>query len=82
MKIDDSTQEKMHKMANAYANERIDNVIDTVEERMKNSSGSIIYSRDQIKKELGRYLAISYVKGYADCFERKEQEKQKSSLFQ
>ena len=70
--IDARTLKSMHTMANGFAAERIDGVIDAIEEKMKSSDGKIIFSREQIKAELGKYLAIAYVKGYGDCHERKE----------
>lgn len=72
MKPTTEAQMTMHKLANGFARERIDGVLDALETKMKNTSGQVVFSREQIKAELGKYLAIAYVKGYGDCYERVE----------
>lgn len=72
-KIDENTVKMMHKLANGFAQERVDKEIALLEDRLKGTEGRTTYSREQIKKEIGRMLATAYAKGYADCYERKEQ---------
>jgi hypothetical protein len=70
MGIDQHTMREMHTLANGYAAERVGDEIKKIESKIKGSDGQHVYSRAQIVAEIGRILALSYAKGYADCFER------------
>jgi predicted DNA-binding protein len=70
--MDAKIGQKMHKLANAYANDETDQKLDQLEAKMKNSEGTFTYSREAIKKTIGQMLAIAYAKGYADSVENVE----------
>jgi len=67
--IDNNTLETMNILANGYANERIEFVLDVIMESLLNPENAST-QREAIKNEVGRALAVSFSKGYADCFER------------
>lgn len=67
--MDEKTQNAIHTLSNSYAKERVDGVVEALEKKMRGSNGQIVFSREQIKAEIGRMLAVSYAKGYADCTE-------------
>jgi hypothetical protein len=71
--MNNEVTEKVHRTSNDYAKERIEEALNTIEAKIRNSSGSLIYTRSQVEKIIGFYLASSYAKGFADCYERKEQ---------
>lgn len=67
--LDQKTIEKMNLFANGFASERVEQELDKIEAAIKGSNGGFVYSRAQIKKDIGRMLATAYVKGYADAHE-------------
>lgn len=69
-RLDQKTLQTMNTLANGYANERVEAELDALEALMKGSNNNIVYSREAIKKHIGKLLAIGYSKGYADCFDR------------
>lgn len=69
MNLDKRTLEKMSMLANGFANQRVAEELDRIEEIMKASDGLIKYSRRSVEKEVGRLLATAYAKGYADAAE-------------
>lgn len=61
--------ESMNIMANGFATERVEGVMNAIENKMKTIEGRVIYSRDSIKGEVGKMLATAYIKGFADAKE-------------
>lgn len=67
--MDNQTLTKMNALANAFANERIPSLLTELEEKIKTSDGGFSWSRPSVEKALGKILATSYAKGYADAVE-------------
>mgnify|MGYP001218748505 CR=1 FL=1 len=73
-KLDNSTINKKHEMANAYANEYIEKELIRITESLENSDDMELDKKvkEALKFEIGRILATSYAKGYDDCATKQE----------
>lgn len=67
--MDEVTIKRMHKLANGFANERLSEFRKLISDNLIESCESGI---DGLSKALGKIIAISYSKGYADCVENQD----------
>lgn len=83
----DAQLAQVGKLAGGFVDERIDAVINEIEERLMAASkpplgsgdaNQIIWDRDTVKGVVGRILGVAYFKGHADA---KEGIQPRSSLF-
>lgn len=82
----DAQLAQVGKLAGGFVDERIDGILNEIEDRLKkeppidtkNREGHIFYDRDTVKGVVGRMLGVAYFKGHADA---KEGILPRSSLF-
>jgi hypothetical protein len=68
--IPEKDLKKMNTLCNGFANERVDSFVDELDELLNGTTDSDLLD-GPIKKLLGKIIAISYAKGYGDCYENK-----------
>lgn len=68
MGLDQTTLNKMNRLANAFAGERVNQSLDKIKDVINESPDYIA----DLKKEIGTQLAIAYSKGYADAIENQD----------
>lgn len=67
MALPKSVLDDMNLLCNGFAKERVNGFVESVMNHIDMVDGGA--NTDEIKKEIGKALAIGYAKGYADCYE-------------
>jgi len=69
--MDQTTTKNLHAMANGFAKERIEQELQKIISEWTTAEGLPSNDIESMKQNIGRILATSYSKGYADCYEQK-----------